>query len=131
MFRSSLKTSLENIFGLKRVSFDTPGDTKEQEVLFVEIKNNVSRVTNGRAIAKATGTLSVYANQEKLPFGYFHKKINSANIEDTCNFFFHGFDSNEKYFGNLIERSLNFVYFYNSEYNPNSGLITSLETNEV
>lgn len=123
MFRAEIKTKLANIFGLPKVTFDAPSEAKEQEGVFVTIENAESRVTYGRAIAKVTGSISIFAVQDKLPFGFLNKKINSANVTDTANFFFYNIDQNEKYFGNLVERKAAFVYFYNAQYDPDAGVM--------
>jgi hypothetical protein len=132
MFKTQIHDKLLNIFNVKKVTFELPSEAKEQECIFIHVDSAVSKVTNGRAIAKVQGTLSIFANGEKLPFGFFHKKINSANIDDSANFFFYNMDVNVTYFGNLIERKASFVYFYNEQYDPNNGEINELNfSNEV
>jgi hypothetical protein len=131
MFKTELKTKLSNIFGLKRVTFDFPGEAKEQDILFINIDSVISSAGSGKAKAKVKGELSIFADTEKLPFGFFNKKINLALNADTIDLFFYEFDQNGEYFGNLVERKVKFVYFYNKQYDPDQGLITSITFNEV
>jgi hypothetical protein len=126
MFRKSMKAKLQRIFDMPKVSFESPSEAKEQETIFVEIEKSKASVTNGRAIAKVTGKLAIFANSDKLPFGFINKRINSADNSDTAEFFFYNIDQNEKYYGNLVERQVSFVYFYNDQYDPDAGEIDSV-----
>lgn len=130
MFRKSLKEKLERIFGLPKVTFDAPGETKEQEGVFIQIDDAVSRVKKGRAIVKAQGVIAIFANAEKLPFGFFNKRLENADASDTADLFFYDIDTNIKYYQNLVERQCKFVYFFNQEYDPEAGEITSLTLSE-
>lgn len=125
MFEKSLSESLKNIFDVRDVSFNLPSSPHEQECLFIQVENSVNSFKAGRAIAKVTGKISLYANAEKLPFGYFSKKIESASKELTMPFFFFDFEENTLAYLNICERSLSFIYFFDSQYNPNIGQITS------
>jgi hypothetical protein len=132
MFEKSLKGKLERIFGFKKVTFDHPSESQEQECIFIEVTSSRSSIKDGREISKTTGKLKVFASSEKMPFGFFAKRIKSALESDTKDLFFYDMDENSGYFGSLVERSMSFVYFFDSQYDPNLGTITSitLETTE-
>lgn len=126
MFRESLSEKLKKIFQIKAVSFDQPSEAKEQQVIFVSVESAISQVTKGRAVVRVSGGFSVFVNSDKLPFGYFNKRIEQASFEDTADLFFYNIDQNQKYFGNLVERRVSFIYFYDSQYDPAAGEISSI-----
>ena len=127
MFRKELKRKLSEIFAMS-VSFQKPSDdTPEQEIIFVEIDDSQSKVTHGKQVAKVNGSLVMYAPQEKLPFGFFTKKINQAGAELNQGFFFYGMDENKKTYVDLVERRCRFVFLYSGDYDPEAGTMTSVE----
>lgn len=126
MFESELKTKFEQIFGVK-VDFAKPGESLEQECLFVEIENTVDRIKDGREISKVTGNAVLFGNADKIPFGFFSKQIAKADPALTAPFFFFDFESNNPIFGNKVGRGLSFVYFYEGQYDPKIGTITSVD----
>lgn len=130
MFEKALQDKFKKIFKLEKVTFDQPSqETKEQECLFVQVENPKFRFKDGRAFARITGRAFVYAQQNKMPFGFFAKAIERANFDDpssTKDIHFSDFESNAKYFQNLVMRSFNFTYFFNAQYNPEHGQITSV-----
>lgn len=130
MFKKAMSTSLQNIFDLEKVSFDTPSDSKEQDCIFVEIQSSKNQIKDGTEVAKVMGKLVVFANMDKLPYGYFSKKIKAANASDTKPFYFYDFEESSGVFLNIIQMSLSFVYFFNSQYDPAMGTITSINITE-
>lgn len=127
MFRKSLSESLGRIFGIDKVSFDLPAeDAQEQEGLFVKVDKVVSRIDKGVAVARVSGSFAVFAQQAKMPFGYFSKRIAAASQEDTTSFFFYNLEQNERYYVNLVERSCSFIYFWRGQYDPDAGQITEV-----
>lgn len=136
MFRSELQEKLSAIFGLRKTTFDAPSVNSsngsfEQDTLFIEINESNSRVTEGRAYAKVLGSLVVFSQMDKMPFGFFAKKIQQANHSLTKDFFFFDIDlnpvSSPARLQNITERRVRFVYLYSAQYDPAHGLITSLE----
>lgn len=121
---------MTRIFGIPKVSFDFPSESKEQDTIFINISQVISRVTAGVEACRAMGSLSVFANSDKLPFGFFNKKINSADLADTIDLFFYNIDQNAGYYGNLVERKCDFTYFYRDQYDPDHGEITSIVFSE-
>lgn len=130
MFKKSLQEKLTKIFGMPRASFDSikePNDAKEQECIFIDVDNVVSKIEKGTASARVNGTISIFAQSSKLPYGFFNKKIAAAQVSDHADFYFHKFDQSEEYFGNLVKLKCEFVYFFRSAYDPEYGEITSVD----
>lgn len=136
MFRNELADKLSQIFGLRKTTFDAPAVNSntgsfEQDTLFIEINQCPARVTEGRVYSKVLGSLVVFAQVNKLPFGYFNKKIQQADPSLTKDLFFFDIDLNPvtsaARIQNISERRLRFVYLYSAQYDPEHGSITSLE----
>lgn len=127
MFEKSLQDKLKKIFDMKKVSFNHVGQTHEQECIFIEVESCKSSIKDAIQIAQVRGKLRVFATNDKLPYGYFDKKLQAADAADTHDLFFYDLEENSGYYGNLVERSMSFVYFFSSQHNPNLGTITSIE----
>lgn len=125
MFERILSDRLEKIFGLKKITFDRPGESQEQEAAFVEISNVRARISDGRQKAQVHGRMRVFAQLEKLPFGYLSKRIADADADDKADFFF-GNEENHGTFRNIAERSMEFVFLFDSQYDPAIGTLTSI-----
>lgn len=127
MFESRLKDTLQRIFDLKKATYALPSESQEQECLFIEVDRSNSTIKDGRALARVEGKVRVFANADKMPFGYFSKCIQAADHADVKDFFFFDIEENALTYQNIVERSLSFVYFFNSQYDPALGTITSIE----
>ena len=131
MFRTELQEKLKAIFGFKKVSFDSPGESYEQDTLFVDIQDCSSNAGHGKVTAKVQGSLTVYSERNKLPFGFFQKKIGQAKLELTENFFFFNFDrdiaTSPARIVNISERRTEFVFLFSSQYDPDHGQLTELD----
>jgi hypothetical protein len=129
VFRKQLKSSLQEIFGISKTTFDAPSDKFEQDTLFIEVAESPSSVGSGIEKAKVTGFLTVYAQEEKLPFGFFNKKIMAASPTLTKKFFF-GTEQNvatsPARTQNITERRMDFLFLYSSQYDPNLGELTQV-----
>jgi hypothetical protein len=125
MVETTLKELFERIFDLK-VTLDLPGDMHEQDCLFVEVESSKNKIKDNRFIARVTGSASVFSRKDKLPIGYLSKAIANADPDDTKNLFFFDIENNQKVYRNIASRSFGFVYFFDCEYNPPSGTITSV-----
>lgn len=139
MFESTLKTKLKAIFGLPKVTYDTHGpmgqgdkasDSREQETLFVEIQEVTSTIKEGVATARVVARCSVFGVSEKIPYGFFAKRIQAAPVELTKDFFFYDLEKNSNFFVNVTERSFSFLYLFTSQYDPNHGNLTDIEVTE-
>ncbi len=128
MFEKDLLDKFKRIFDLDKLTYDNPSESKEQECAFINVASSVNSVKDGKFVGKVTGKLTVFANSDKLPYGYFTKHIAEAEVEDTKNLFFYQFEENLPTINNIAERTLSFIYLFDYQYNPNVGEITSIET---
>ncbi len=125
MFEKVLASKLISIFQIPSVKFDMPGESKEQETIFVEVDKSRQHFKDGRVYAKVEGKLMLFAQSDKFPFGYLSKCI-EAHPAETKDLFFHDFEDNTRLYENIVERRLSFVYFFNSQYDPELGNINSI-----
>lgn len=126
MIEQSLSDSLLKIFDFKKVSFNEPSDSLEQECLFIKVEKSHSTIKDGLELAKVTGKLKLYCKMDKVPLGYFAKRIQLASPALTKPFFFYDLEENSGYQLDLTERSVSFIYFFSSQYAPPVGIINSL-----
>lgn len=127
MFEKELIEKFKRIFGVEAVTMAQPVGSTEQEKLFVEVENPKMRVSPPVAVARVTGTASMFGNGEKLPFGFFAKRIAQADHADIKDFFFSDMEQNTKMMGNLVQRSFSFVYFFRGQYDPDQGKIETVD----
>jgi hypothetical protein len=130
VFESSLKAKLKAIFDLDKVTFESAGESKEQEGAFIEIESPYVKVSDTRAVGKITGKIRFFVNADKMPHDYFAKMISKASNDDKKDLFFSDIGVSVGRLVNIDERTVSFVYFFNSQYDPNQGLITSIEIAE-
>lgn len=134
MFRADLKDKLERIFGFKKTTFGAASDQFEQDVLFVEIQSCKAKPGDGDISAKVTGKIVVYSQDNKMPFGFFNKRIEKADKALTKDFFFYDIDVNNESsparLQNISERSCSFVFLFQTQYDPNLGHIESFTLEE-
>jgi hypothetical protein len=127
MFEKALSDQFKRIFDLEKITYDWPSDSKEQEILFIEIDQANSVIKDQRQICKVLGKCRVFAPLDKLPHGFFAKKISAANASDVSNLFFYNIETTQNVFDGIAERNFQFVYFYDSQYDPDHGTITSVD----
>lgn len=127
MFEKQIVESLKRIFDLKKVTLSAPGESPEHECLFVDVETSRVKISEGRAKIRATGRARIFGNSDRMPFGYFQKRIELAENADLIPFFFYDLEENATLFQNIAERSLSFVYFFDGQYDPDQGSLTSLE----
>lgn len=127
LLEEELKGRLQRIFGLKKSTLSLPGESREQDTLFIGIESARTRVIGTRFSARVSGTIVTFTQNDKMPIGYLAKAIAEANPTDVSPFFFHDFEDNTRVFQNIVERTLNFVFFYETEYDPEQGSLTGLE----
>lgn len=131
MFESKLKDDLKKIFDLKEVTFDAPGDSKEQDKLFVEIETSPSNFNDGKIHFRVTGTAKMYAQADKVGFGFFARAVAKAPAQITRNFFFSDMDGNTPLYRNIVQRSFSFIYFFSGQHDPDIGSIESIKTEVI
>lgn len=132
MFRAKLETELKEIFGVAKVTFDFPGgETFEQDCFFIDTDEVQTSIGGGEARAVVRGTITTFSQKNKLPYGFFNKRLLQAKAELTQNFFFFDIDidvaTSPARLINISERRTRFVYLYKDQYDPKQGSITSLE----
>lgn len=130
MFREELATKLKAIFGFDKVTFNAPGESFEQDTLFVEVHECPSRVAGKKITAKVTGGLVVHSQAEKLPFGFFTRRMEKAASSLTTNLFLFDADrdvaTSPARSVNLTERRCRFVYLYSAQHDPNKGQMNEI-----
>lgn len=127
MFENKLKEDLKSIFKVKKITYDQPSNMDEQDCIFVEIESSNNQIRDGRVRAQVTCTATIYAQNDKLPFGFVSKAIKQSDPTITKNFFFYDLEQNSKTYQNLVQRSFSFVYFFSGQYDPNIGNIDEVE----
>ena len=127
MYESELKKLFKDIFKIDRVTLDQPSEALEQDTMFIEIERSKDAVKDGVVKSMVTGKCTVYAQSDKIPFGFFSKAIRQADPSLTKDLFFSDFETNSNYYRNLVERSFNFTYFYSGQYDPQTGIINEIE----
>ncbi len=125
MFEATLASKLKKIFEYGVVKFDQPGESKEQDRIFCEIDKAHTHFKDGIVYSKVEGKISVFAQNDKLPFGYFSKCIEN-HPDDTKDLFFYDFEDNTRLYENIVQRTLSFVYFFNGQHDPALGTLTSV-----
>ncbi len=128
MFEKDLSAKLKRVFDLDKVTYDMPSDSEEQECLFISIATAKNQVKDGLFVGKVTGTLTIHGNSEKMPYGYFTKRLSQSEPADIKDLFLYNFEENKMTIGNITQRSADFIYLFSLQYDPNMGEITSLET---
>lgn len=132
MFEAELKAKLKRIFGIDKVTYDAPApDSPEQKCLFISIETCTNTIRENVAISKVEGSGVLFGQAEQVPFGFFSKRIKQADSDDTKDFFFFDLEANAQGSVNLIQRGFNFIYFFNGQYDPETGTITSIDISEV
>ncbi len=133
MFRADLQARFERIFGIAKTTYDAPdADTLEQDCLFIEIldcRSRMSGAQGGRQTAKVNGAVIVFSQADRLPFGFFAKRIEQAALDDTRNLIFDretDVANSPARILNLHERRLGFTFLYDSQYDPSRGSLTSM-----
>lgn len=133
MFEKELADKFKAIFKCKDVTYDEPGikpdAAREQEVLFVEVENPKFTFKDGGVRAMVTGKAVMYGRNDALTFGYFAKGIAEAPASLTKDLFFKDMEGNARRFRDIVERGFSFTYFFNSQYDPAIGTITSVDIN--
>lgn len=130
MFETELKDKLQKIFDFTKATFAEPGESQEQNVLFIEVQNAQNKVTDKVFKSRVTGQVTVFGIYERLPFGYFSKCIDKADPELKKDLFFFDFEANTKIFQDKVQRTFNFIYLFSGQYDPDLGSIDSIEIEE-
>ncbi len=127
MFEKELSEKFQAIFAVKKVTYDTPGESREQGCIFIEIENSRNSFKDGKAIAMVTGNAVIFSRNEEIPFGFFSKAIAKAPAALTKDLFFFDIEANTQRFRDIVQRGFSFTYFFNSQYDPAIGSITGVD----
>ncbi len=134
MFREELKKNLEGIFGFKKTTYDAPSEAFEQDTLFIDVTSAKSNASQGKITSKVDGTLTVFSQANRLPFGFFNKRISNADFQLTKGLFFFDIDvdvaASPARMINISERRTGFVFLFSAQHDPNQGSLTELEIDE-
>ena len=125
MFEKTLQATFEKVFDFKKVRYDQPGESREQETMFVEVENARASVVDGEERARVEGKVTVFVEHDKMPFGYFAKCI-EAHPAECKDLFFFAFEENQRLYGNIVQRGFSFVYFFRSQYDPDLGTLNQV-----
>lgn len=126
MFKATLEAQLKQIFRVGKVTFDQPGESQEQEGFFVDVKKAKTKVRDGREIALVEGSIHMFVNSDKMKYGFFSKALNEAPASVKKQLFFFNFEENKGTYRNICERSLDFLYFFDGQFDPALGSITEV-----
>jgi len=121
MFEKELAEKLKAIFKVKDVTFDAPGESREQDKLFIEIEEPHFRFTDKKARALVTGKGTMFGRNDALTFGFFSQAIALAPHSLTKDLIFRDFETNTLRFRDIVERGFSFTYFFNSQFDPAVG----------
>ncbi len=131
MFKKDVERRLRSIFGFEKVTFSAPDkEVSEQYCLFVEIDSAKPRpYGKDRICCRVVGKLIAFSQDERLPYGFFAKRIEQANPDDKKSFIFETemdvADSASRY-QNIHERHVNFIFLYDAQYDPDRGELTEI-----
>lgn len=128
MFEKELADKLKAIFNVKDVSYDAPGDSREQDKLWIEIEEPKFTFGSKKVKAIVTGRGSIFGKNEAITFGFISQAIEKADASLTKDLFFTDFETNTVRFRDIVERAFSFTYFFNSQFDPDVGTITSVTT---
>lgn len=128
---TQLKEDLAVVFKPIKISFGQPSDIKEQECLFINIEETQVRFKKKLKRYRVEGKCLMFAQADKMPVDYFATHIFEMPKALQARFFFSEIDANTKYYQNLVQRDVSFVYFYETEYDPNTGTIESVEVETI
>lgn len=125
MFEKALAEKFKKVFGLQKVTFDRPGESNEQEVVFIEIEDPRITIAEGIQRARVSGRASVFVRGAKMPFGYFQKCI-AAHPDECIDIAFFNIDTNVKTYMDVVQRTFEFIYFFSSQYDPEIGTLNEV-----
>ena len=128
MFENELADKFKAIFAVTKVTYDTPGESREQNVMFVQIEQPKFSFKDGRVTAMVTGNAVMFGRNDALTFGFFAKAISQAPALLTKDLFFSDFETNTQRLRDIVQRGFSFTYFFDSQYDPAVGTITSVTT---
>lgn len=129
MFEKELAEKMKAIFKVKAVTFDAPGDSREQEKLFIQVEEPRFRITDKKARAMVTGRATLFGRNDSLTFGFFSSAIAIAKNDLTKDLIFRDFETNTQRFRDIVERGFSFTYFFSTQHDPAVGNMAGVDIN--
>lgn len=126
----ALEQKFKDLFKVPKVTLDAPGFSPEQETLYVNVETSRASGTDGMIHYEVRGTLAIVGPATKLPLGYLSKALLTAPAKQTKGLYLYELEQNARRFGNLVERSCSFVYFFSTQFDPDLGNITAIDIEE-
>lgn len=134
MFRAKLEENLKAIFRIPKVTYSAPSSF-EQDTLFVQIDSCRANPGKGFASAIVQGTLTVYSQVDRMPYGFFAKQIGKAEnkFKKDLNFFDMDQDvtSSEARMQNIREASCGFIFLFKEQYDMPKGDMTGVDLTQI
>lgn len=128
MLEATLAELFGKIFQVKKVSFDLPDPIAyEQETLFIDLESERPLMKQGVYGAELRGTASITGPSDKILMGFFAKAIETAKHPLTKDLFFYEVDKSTRRYRNIVQRSVSFVYFFSTQFDPAVGSIEEVE----
>lgn len=118
MFEKTLEDKFKAIFNVKKVTYAEPGDSQEQECLFINVEDPKFKFTDKKARAFVQGQAVIFGRNDALTFGFLAERIAKASNALTKDLFFEAVDANTKRFGDIVQRGFTFTYFFDSQHDP-------------
>ena len=119
MYEKTLESRLLQIFGIKKVEFDSYKLGRDQEILWCNVFDcNVRFGDTGHERAIVTGQLEISAAKGKLFCGWLHKQTLKNTNRD---FWFSPYERDIHFEDNgkvFTKYSMEFAYFYDGQFNP-------------
>ena len=122
-----LKKKFSKIFKVSDVDFDAPSSSNEQDKLFLEVEKIVSSIKDKTEVGRVYGRGIMYSTNTKLPLNHFFRCVGLASKEDSKDLAFLRISENALVYKDVIERSFEFIYFFNRPFDPDKGSITTIE----
>lgn len=127
MWHKALETDFKSIFGIKKVLYEDAQFGREQDVLYCEVSNAKTIIRPGMEIADVEGKISILGLMNKNKSGFLSKQIQLAPAALTDKFIFDRTEQNipvSMFEDRFNVYSVNFMYLYRAQYNPNKKKIT-------
>lgn len=126
MFHKALEADLKTIFKVKNVRFEPLAGCLEQAALCVDITSTCQVFRPGQAFMRISGTVGLKGTLNENLAGFLSRRVEEAQADTLSCFWFSAAERPAQLpFGwELKGFEKDFVYFYQTEYAPASGLIS-------
>ncbi|MDR1884418.1 MAG: hypothetical protein LBR26_16820 [Prevotella sp.] len=128
--QENLIQDIKNVTGTKKVLLDRFHYGREQDVIFCDITNVKVHIISGQSCFIVKGELSIASTQEKLLYGWLHKKFELGEVKARKRFFISRVEDNINYKVNgdkFTKYSVDFTYIFREEFNAEDRTIGELK----